>query len=84
MPRTLGPAVIESFGGTGALFNGQFSAFERTVTDLFVEAERDDAADLAAAAVKMARLATLARMGNPAARIDAKLAAEFLSLLNEA
>lgn len=83
VPRTLGPTVIESMGGTAALFNGQFAAFERTVTDLFVEAERDDAADLAAAAVKMARTATLARMANPAARIDARLAAEFLSRLNE-
>lgn len=80
--RTLGPAVVESMGGTGPLLNGAFSAFERTVTAAFVDAGRTDAADLAAAATTMAKRVTLARLVNPAAQLDVKAAAEFLDLLN--
>lgn len=80
--RTLGPAVIESLGGTAPLFNGQFAAFGRTVTGLFVEVGREDAADLAEAAVKMAKGAALARLMNPSAQIDVRQAADFLDLLN--
>lgn len=79
--RVLGPAVVESLGGTSPLLNGTFSAFERTVLADFSEAGREDAADLATAACKMAKVATLARLRNPTARLDAKMAQEFLDQL---
>jgi len=82
VPRTLGWGTIESLGGTDPLFNGQFAAFGRTVTDLFVEAGREDAADLADAAVKMAKQVAIARLLNPSAQIDVRMAAGFLDLLN--
>jgi hypothetical protein len=80
--RRLGPGNIEALGGTAPLLNGAFSAFERTVTAEFVDAGRHDAADLAAAATEMAKVATLARLANPAASIDTRVAAKFLDLLN--
>lgn len=79
--RVLGPAVIESLGGTGPLLNGTFVAFERTVLREFVDAGRADAADLASAATNMAKRATLARLTNPAARLDARTASDFIDML---
>lgn len=81
--RVLGPATVEVLGGTGPLFNGSFHAFGHTVMREFSDIGRVDAADLAAAAVKMVERASLARLGNPAAVIDTHAAADFLALLNQ-
>ncbi len=80
--RVLGRDTVERLGGTGPLLNGSTSAFTRTVTGLFAEVGRDDAAELAATAARMVERAALARLSNPAARIDAAAAAEFLAMLN--
>ena len=80
--RKLGPQVVESLGGTGPLLNGAFAAFETVVTSMFDEIGRTDAADLAAAARRMAEAATLARLWTPAARIAPELATGFLDLLS--
>jgi hypothetical protein len=81
--RTLGAGVVESLGGTGPLFNGTFKAYGRTVLQEFVDAGRPDADELATAAMKMVERAALARLANPAARIDVHLAADFLDQLNQ-
>jgi hypothetical protein len=48
-----------------------------------VAAGRTDADDLANAAMKMVERATLERLANPSARIDVRLAADFLDQLNK-
>lgn len=78
--RVLGPAVVSNLGNLAAMLAGEWTTFERTVRENF--AHRSDVDEITAAALALVRKDFALRLFTTGARQNARLAAEFMELLD--
>lgn len=78
--RVLTPQVVQNLGDVETMLAGEWTTFERTVRDLFEH--RDDVDEIATAAMALVRKDFALRLYAAGARQNARLAAEFMELLD--